>query len=207
MGALIPNGNDAEVIGKLNSVFSGSNLAKLRKHIHGKKDDVFHGERNLHRVSHRLKIAPTSGPKARGRWYVFLRDLIGPDTQKKILKGIGDAVNDRKCEGIRFWARLEPGIKTDYDVEIVADPADANGQHWVTVTMLCDHEIHPTLPGDPSPPPPDHGEAGPQHPLVAAAPKAKKPAKKAARKPPSRRAARRPPRRKSKARARNDDGI
>ena len=182
MGALIPNGNDAEVIGKLNSVFSGSNLAKLRKHIDGKKDDVFHGERNLHRISHRLKIAPTSGAKARGRWYVFLRDLIGPDTQRKILKGIGDAVNDSKCEGIRFWARLEPAIDKDYDVEIVADPADANGQHWVTVTMLCDHEIHPTLPGDPSPPPADHGEAGPQHPLVAAAPKAKTGAKKAAKK-------------------------
>jgi hypothetical protein len=178
MGALIPNGNDAEVIDKLNSVFSGSNLAKLRKHIKSKKDDVFHGERNLHRVSHRLKIAPTSGPKARGRWYVFLRDLIGADIQQKILKGIGDAVNDSKCEGIRFWARLEPGIQKDYDAEIVADPGDANGKHWVTVTMLCDHEIHPTLAGDPSPPPPDSGEAGPQHPLESA-PKATKPAGKA----------------------------
>jgi hypothetical protein len=188
MGALIPNGNDAEVIDKLNSVFSGSNLAKLRKHIKSKNDDVFHHERNLHRVSHRLKIAPTSGAKARGRWYVFLRDLIGAETQKKILKGIGDAVNDARCEGIRFWARLEPGIKKDYDAEIVADPADASGQHWVTITMLCDHEIHPTLPGDPSPPPPDHGEAGPQHPLVASTTKTgaakakgtKKAAKKAA---------------------------
>jgi hypothetical protein len=186
MGALIPNGNDAEVIDRLNSVFSGSNLAKLRKHIHGKKDDLFHGERNLHRISHRLKIAPTSGPKARGRWYVFLRDLIGADTQKKILKGIGDAVNDSTCEGIRFWARLDPGIQKDYDVEVVADPADATGRHWVTVTMLCDHEIHPTLPGDASTPPPDSGEAGPQHPLAPPAPvkkiTAKKTVKKAVRK-------------------------
>jgi hypothetical protein len=172
MGALIPNGNDAEVIDKLNSVFSGSNLAKLRKHIKIKNDDVFHSERNLHRISHRLKIAPTSGTKARGRWYVFLRDLIGADTQKKILKGIGDAVNDSKCEGIRFWARLEPGIEKDYDAEIVADPADAAGRHWVTITMLCDHEIHPTLPGDPGTPPPDHGEAGPQHPLLPSTAKA-----------------------------------
>jgi hypothetical protein len=172
MGALIPNGNDAEVIDKLNSVFSGSNLAKLRKHIKIKNDDVFHSERNLHRISHRLKIAPTSGAKARGRWYVFLRDLIGADTQKKILKGIGDAVNDSKCEGIRFWARLEPGIEKDYDAEIVADPADAAGRHWVTITMLCDHEIHPTLPGDPGTPPPDHGEAEPQHPLLPSTTKA-----------------------------------
>jgi hypothetical protein len=190
MGALIPNGNDAEVIGKLNSVFSGSNLTKLRQHIKIKNDDVFHGERNLHRISHRLKIAPTSGAKARGRWYVFLRDLIGADTQKKILKGIGDAVSDSKCEGIRFWARLEPGIEKDYDAEIVADQADATGRHWVTITMLCDHEINPTLPGDPSTPPPDQGEAGPQHPLLASTTKTgaarkqgtKKAAKKAAKK-------------------------
>jgi hypothetical protein len=186
MGALIPNGNDAEVISQLNSAFCGQNLTKLRKHIHGKKDDLFDADRALHRVSHRLKICPTSGTKAKGRWYVFLRDLIGPDNQKKIMKGLRDAVNDWdrpsgkvRCVGIRFWARLEPGITNDYDVEVVADRADAHGQHWVTITLLCDHEIHPTLPGDPKTPPPDSGEAGPQHPL---APSPKKSAKKAVKK-------------------------
>jgi hypothetical protein len=166
MGALIPNGNDAEIISQLNSVFTGRKLAKLRKHIKNKKDDVFHGERALHRVSHRLKIAPTSGAKARGRWYVFLRDLIGPDNQKKILRGIRDAVSDPKCEGIRFWARLDPGLTSGYDIEVVADPADSTGQHWVTITMLCDHEIDPSEKGDPSTPPADPGEAGPQHPVA-----------------------------------------
>ena len=103
---------------------------------------------------------------------------------------ITNAVNDSKCEGIRFWARLEPGIQKDYDAEIVADQADAAGRHWVTITMLCDHEIHPTLPGDPSTPPPDRGESGPQHPLTASMTKpgaakkkgTKKTAKKAAKK-------------------------
>jgi hypothetical protein len=194
MGALIPNGNDAEVISQLNSVFTGQKLAKLRKHIKNKKDDVFHGERALHRVSHRLKIAPTSGAKARGRWYVFLRDLIGPDNQKKILTGIRDAVNDSNCEGIRFWARLDPGVASGYDIEIVADPADSSGRHWVTITMLCDHEIDPSEKGDPRTPPADPGEADPPHPVAddeavpvvgSSAPyKAKKkPGNKAAKKP------------------------
>jgi hypothetical protein len=194
MGALIPNGNDAEVISQLNSVFTGRKLAKLRKHIKNKKDDVFHGERALHRVSHRLKIAPTSGAKARGRWYVFLRDLIGPDNQKKILKGIRDAVNDSNCEGIRFWARLEPGLASGYDIEVVADRADSAGRHWVTITMLCDHEIDPSEKGDPRAPPADPGEADPPHPAAddeavavvgsSAASKAKKkPGNKVAKKP------------------------
>jgi hypothetical protein len=48
--------------------------------------------------------------------------------------------------------------------------------------MLCDHEINPTLPGDPSTPPADPGEVSPPQPLVAATRKPKKPAKKAVKK-------------------------
>jgi hypothetical protein len=200
MGALIPNGNDAEVVSQLNDVFTGAKLDKLRKHIKNKNDNVFDDGRALHRISHRLKVAPTSGSKAKGRWYVFLRDLIGPGNQKKILKGIRNAVNDQTCEGIRFWARLDPGVANGYDIEVVAEPADPAGKHWVTITMLCDHEIDPTLPGDPSTPPADAGEAAPPQPLAAAAPaaapmamakkppsrsgkKAKKPGKKSGKKP------------------------
>lgn len=166
MGALIPNGNDAEVISQLNSVFTGPSLAKLRRHIQNKHDDMFGDGRALHRISYRLKIWPTSGPRARGRWYVFLRDLVGATTKQKILDGIRDAVNDTTCAGIRFWARLDPGAPRDYDVEVVADPADSTGHHWVSITLLCDHEIDPSLPGDPSTPPADPGEVSPPQPLA-----------------------------------------
>jgi hypothetical protein len=183
MGALIPNGNDAEVISQLNSVFTGPKLAKLRKHIQNKHDDVFGAGRHLPRISYRLKVAPISGNRAKGRWYVFLRDLIGPDNQQKILKGLRDAVADSTCVGIRFWARLDPGIANGYDVEVVTEPADPSGQHWVTITMLCDHEINPALPGDPATPPASPGEVPPAQPLVAVTPKAKKKVvKKAAKK-------------------------
>jgi hypothetical protein len=180
MGALIPNGNDAEVISQLNSVFTGAKLAKLRRHI--QHDNMFGAGRHLPRISFRLKVAPTSGNRAKGRWYVFLRDLIGPSNQQKILTGLRDAVADSTCVGIRFWARLDPGVANGYDVEVVSEPADASGQHWVTITMLCDHEINPTLPGDPSTPPADPGEGPPTQPLVAATPKAKKAAKKTVKK-------------------------
>jgi hypothetical protein len=159
MGALIPNGNDAEVIDELNKTFSGRKLKKLRKHIHDNRDDMFAEARHLHRISHRLKIHPTSGPKAKGRWYVFLRDLVGAANQKKILKAIRDAVNDPTCAHIKFWARLDPGVPNGYDVEVVPGPPDT-----VTITLLCDHEIDPSVPGDPSKPPADTGEAGPEQP-------------------------------------------
>ncbi len=181
MGALIPNGNDAEVISQLNSVFTGAKLAKLRRHIRNTRDDVFGPTRHLPRISYRLKIAP-AGNRGKGRWYVFLRDLIGPGNQQKILKGLRDAVADPTCEGIRFWARLDPGIADGYDVEVVSEPADPDGRHWVTITMLCDHEINPSLPGDPATPPASPGEQPPAQPLVATARKAKKTAKKAVKK-------------------------
>ncbi len=181
MGALIPNGNDTEVIKQLNEVFTGAKLAKLRKHIRNTGDDVFGPARHLPRISYRLKVAPISGNRAKGRWYVFLRDLIGPGNQQKILTALRDAVADPTCVGIRFWARLDPGIANGYDVEVVTEPADQDGQHWVTITMLCDHEINPALPGDPATPPANPGEQPPTQPAVATARK-KKPAKKAAKK-------------------------
>lgn len=192
MGALIPNGNDAEVISQLNAVFTGARLAKLRQHIQGKHDDVFDGGRALHRISWRLKIAPTSGNRAKGRWYVFLRDLVGATTKQKILQGIRNAVNDTSCVGIRFWARLDPGAPSDYDAEVVTEPSDATGQHWVTITMLCDHEINPTLPGDPSTPPADSGEAGPPQPLVTA------PRRRTSKKPPKKKVSKKPTGKKAK---------
>jgi hypothetical protein len=181
MGALIPNTNDAEVISALNSAFSGPPLAKMRRHIRNKHDDMFGGDRKLHRISYRLKAWPTTGNRAKGRWFLFLRDLVGAATQQKILKGIRDSVNDTSCAGIRFWARLDSGAPSDYEVEIVSEPADATGQHWVTITLLCDHEIDPSLPGDPSTPPADSGEVAPPQPLVAKPPRSA-PKKKASRK-------------------------
>jgi hypothetical protein len=189
MGALIPNGNDAEVIDRLNTVFSGNKLKKLRRHMQSNGDDLFGSGRHLHRIAHRLKIFPTSGNRPKGRWYVFLRDLIGDQNRLDILQAIKDALSDPGCVGIHFWARFSPGIPAPgYKADITPKQPDAQGQFWITITLLCDHPIDPQLPGDPSKPPADNGEAGPEQPDVdspapAAKKATKKTVKKAAKKP------------------------
>jgi hypothetical protein len=181
MGGLIPNGNDADVIDKLNTTFQGAKLARLRKHIHDNGDDVFASNRKLYRIAHRLNIFPSSGPRPKGRWYVFLRDLLGNANQTKILQALRDSVGDPNCVGIRFWAQFNPAPNPpDYDVDISPKHPDATGKFWITITLLCDHEIDPSIPGDPRDPPADSGEHGPVHPSLA--PARKKRAKKAAKK-------------------------
>jgi hypothetical protein len=174
MGGLIPNDNDAEVIDKLNAQFHGDKLSKLRKHIHDKDDDFFARGRHLHRIAHRLNIFPNSGSRPKGRWYVFLRDLIGTTNQNQILDAlrnfVGDpahAVDSHPCAGIRFWARFNPAPNPpDYVVDVVQESPDASGKFWVTITLLCDHEILQSVGGDPSDPDPDTGEHGPVHPIA-----------------------------------------
>jgi len=183
MGALIPNGNDAEIIDKLNTTFQGAKLAKLRKHIHDNADDLFGSGRKLHRISHRLKIFPTTGNRPKGRWYVFLRDLIGDPNRIQILQAINDAVGDPNCVGIHFWARYNTKSNPpDYEVEVSPKHPDANGKFWITITLLCDHEIDPNIPGDPSDPPADGGEHGPEHPNLRPVRRKKKAVKKSAKK-------------------------
>ena len=165
MGALIPSGNDAEIIDKLNDRFQGNKLKNLRKHIKDAFDDFFASDRQLHRISYRLKIFPSTGDKPKGRWYVFLRDLIGDTNRIRILAALKDALDDDKCVGIHFWARFNPAPNPpDYDVDIAPKHPDGNGEYWVTITLLCDHEIDPRISGDPSVPPADFGEKLPVHP-------------------------------------------
>jgi hypothetical protein len=188
MGSLIPNGNDAEVIDKLNARFQGNKLKSLRKHINDNTDDFFASGRKLHRISHRLKIFPSSGNRPKGRWYVFLRDIIGDTNRIKILNAMKDALDDDKCVGIHFWARFNPKPSPpDYEVDVSPKHPDANGEYWITITLLCDHEIDPNIPGDASDPPADAGEKGPVHPSLHARRKSpknavKKSAKKAGKK-------------------------
>jgi hypothetical protein len=189
MGGLIPNRNDSEVIDQLNTTFKDAKLAKIRKHIHDTGDDLFASDRHLHRIAHRLRIFPTSGSRPKGRWYVFLRDLIGDANRIIILKALRDNVGDANCVGIRFWARFNPAPNPpNYDVDVSQDNPDATGKFWVTITLLCDHEIDPSVGGDTSVPPADGGEHGPIHPNLSAAQakrtkkNVKKPVKKAPKK-------------------------
>lgn len=123
--------------------------------------------------------------RPKGRWYVFLRDLIGDQNRIQILQAIKDAVGDPDCVGIHFWVRFNPkNNPPGYEVDVSPKHPDANGKYWITITLLCDHEIDPTIPGDASDPPADGGESGPEHPnlRLTRARSAKRVVKKSARK-------------------------
>jgi hypothetical protein len=205
VGGLIPNPNDMEVIDKLNARFSGAQLAALRLFMATSHDDTFNPSRHLHRISYRLKIYPTSGPRPRARWFVFLRDLIGAQVARSILAAIAAGVNDwdtsttppTGCVGLRFWAIYDPTmtVPPDYVADIDRAQPDANGQYWITITLRCFQEIDPLNPGIPDPTTPDGGENGGPQPLIGAA---KKRAKKAAAKSSARKASKKAVKRPSK---------
>jgi hypothetical protein len=67
-----------------------------------------------------------------------------------------------RCVAIRFWARYEPALQTDYDIEIIKPPPDKDGQYILQLTLLCNHEIDVGEVGDPSKPPRDTGEQLPE---------------------------------------------
>ena len=76
-------------------------------------------------------------------------------------------MGDPDCVGVHFWARFNTKPHPpDYEVEISPKHPDANGKFWMTITLLCDHEIDAGIPGDPSDPPADGGEHGPVHPRL-----------------------------------------
>jgi hypothetical protein len=168
MGALIPNPNDIEVLNKLNTRFGPKGMEKLRQFMADNEDDTFKASRNLHRVSYRLKIHPTSGSRPRARWFVFLKTLIGATNSNKIKSAIRDALNDwdsnaeppTGCVGIKFWAIYDPGLVQDYRADIYKAPPDAAGQYWVTITLVCNHEMDVNETGIPDPTTPDDGEKG-----------------------------------------------
>ena len=168
MGALIPSPNDIEVLNKLNTRFGPKGMEKLRQFMADNGDDTFKASRNLHRISYRLKIHPTSGSKPKARWFVFLKTLIGATNSNKIKSAIRDALNDwddstappTGCVGINFWAVYDPDLLQDYRADIYKAPPDSAGQYWVTITLVCNHEIDVNEPGIPDPITPDDGEKG-----------------------------------------------
>jgi hypothetical protein len=179
MGSLIPNPNDQEILDKLNNRFSPVGLTALRQFMTASGDDTFNASRTLHRISYRLKLHPTSGARPRARWFKFLKDMLGTTNSAKIQKTIRDAVNDWNtnngvgCIGLKFWAIYDPHLTTDYSVDVYEAPPDADGRYWVTITLVCNHEIVGTENGIPDPTAPENGEKGNPPAFVPHQPKAK----------------------------------
>ena len=74
MGDLLPNGNDIDVINQLIVQFTATPFSDLKKYVSSSGDDFLWGHgKSLARASYRLKIWPTSGTKAKRRWFAFLK--------------------------------------------------------------------------------------------------------------------------------------
>lgn len=174
MGDLLPNGNDIDVINQLMVQFTATPFSNLKKYVGSSGDDfLWNGGKSLARASYRLKIWPTSGTKARRRWFAFLKRILSRQNQLDIQAALKTAVenNAGNIVGVHFWAQFDSGVAPNtYGVRVTREAADASGNVFLKITLLCDHEIPATEAGDPDPGP-DHGEIGPVHPLVKKAKK------------------------------------
>jgi hypothetical protein len=185
MGDLLPNGNDIDVINQLTTRFTASPFSDLKHYVGSSHDDFLWGNgKSLARASYRLNIWPTSGPKAKARWFAFLARILSRQNQLDIKAALRTAVENTagNIVGVHFWAQFDATIaQNTYVVQVTRDPADAAGNVFLKITLLCDHEIPSTEPGDPDPGP-DPGETGPVHPVMLKKAKKKKPKKTKAKK-------------------------
>jgi hypothetical protein len=179
MGDLLPNNNDLDVINQLSTRFNATQFSTLKQYISSSHDDFLWGNgKSLARASYRLNIWPTSGPRARARWFAFLRRILSRQNQTDIKTALKTAVENTagNIVGVHFWAQYDGTIPHNtYVVQVTNDPADGAGNVFLKITLLCDHEIPASEPGDPDPVA-DPGETGPVHP-VATKKKPKKPKK------------------------------
>jgi hypothetical protein len=182
MGVLLPNGNDVDVINQLNTAFNNGPFAKIRNYINTSGDDFLSGSgKSLARASFRLNIWPKSGRKARKRWFAFLGRILSRQNQIDIQAALKTAVQNGSGNivGMLFSAQFDSTVAANtYVVSVSQVPADAAGNVFVKVTLLCDHEIDPADAGD-NDPPKDPGETGPIHPAASRSKRRRKPAKKA----------------------------
>lgn len=175
MGDLLPNGNDIDVINQLTVRFTASQFSELKNYVHSSRDDFLWGNgKSLARASYRLNIWPTSGTKAKRRWFAFLGRILSRQNRIDIQTALKTAVENSagNIAGVHFWAQFDSTVPHNtYGVQVTREAADAAGNVFLKITLLCDHEIPSTEGGDANPGA-DPGEIGPVHPFL------KKPKKK-----------------------------
>jgi hypothetical protein len=173
MGSLIPSGGDTNVINKLDNLFSGQKLAKLRAFVNGTDPQFFHPPRHLRRLSFRLKIWPDN---LKGRWFYLLKQLLpntaqgGTTVAVVIRDALRDFVADPNCTQVSFQVQpdvhgtLPNGI--DYRADVNPDPTALPGHAYAaSVTLVCRTEI-PQGVNEPDPTTKDTGENGPDQPNI-----------------------------------------
>jgi hypothetical protein len=105
MGALLPvgSGPDAEIVDRLNQLFSGAELATLRQH--NKKEKLFDTNHRLRRVAFRIGAYPSrdyGSDDAKRKWFFFLHHEVPQGTQDAIKRILGDAMTRTSINAVKF---------------------------------------------------------------------------------------------------------
>ncbi len=105
MGALLPvgSGPDAEIVDRLNELFSGTDLATLRKH--NKKEKLFDTGHRLRRVAFRIGAYPSrdyGADDAKRKWFFFLHHELPQQTQDAIKRILADAMTRTAIKAVKF---------------------------------------------------------------------------------------------------------
>jgi hypothetical protein len=105
MGALLPvgSGPDAEIVDRLNALFTGANLAVLRKH--NKTEPLFGANHRLRRVAFRIGAYPARDygtDDAKRKWFFFLHHEVPQATQDAIKRILSDAMTRSAITAVKF---------------------------------------------------------------------------------------------------------
>ncbi|MCA6122194.1 hypothetical protein J6500_09875 [Bradyrhizobium sp. WSM 1704] len=164
MGALLPvgSGPDAEIVDRLNELFSGTELASLRRH--NKKEKLFDANHRLWRVAFRIGAYPSrdyGSDDAKRKWFFFLHHVLTQDTQDAIKRILGDAMTRSAIRAVKFSVEENSQVRHPHlfpsNNEPLANYLNTAGNtylvHLVVKGPMDDSAEDP--PGDNDP---DHGE-------------------------------------------------
>jgi hypothetical protein len=105
MGALLPvgSGPDAEIVDRLNKLFSGAALRVLRNH--NAKEKLFKANRRLRRVAFRIGAYPArdyGADDAKRKWFFFLHHVLTQATENAIKRILNDALSRTAIKAVVF---------------------------------------------------------------------------------------------------------
>jgi hypothetical protein len=105
MGALLPvgSGPDAEIVDRLNALFTGANLTVLRRH--NRTEPLFGANHRLRRVAFRIGAYPARDygtDDAKRKWFFFLHHEVPQATQDAIKRILNDAMTRSAITAVKF---------------------------------------------------------------------------------------------------------
>jgi hypothetical protein len=111
MGALLPvgSGPDAEIVDRLNRLFSGATLNVLR--VHNAAEKLFAANRRLRRVAFRIGAYPArdyGDDDAKRKWFFFLHHVLTQPTENAIKRILNDAMSRTSIKAVVFSVEENP---------------------------------------------------------------------------------------------------